>query len=331
VKLLVCLVLAAGSAHADDFVCPAVTAKPAQADAAWPLLAKIAPTDSWPCLDGTVVGVMLDSSGLTAALSWGNGVHPFKSDPGGRFLFITGDRQPSLPYFVPAPGDKNVATFGTALGDGSNVSYLGGIVGLPSGKRLGLERDAQLVRIRVNKGKGNAAGPWMSFLADDIQVLDRRTAYPIDVSKAVRTVLGPLESPTAASGKRWRDKLGALVDAQARKAKLPAAAKRNPDVVEGGYRATWVNDTLRVVFYGHLQREYVETVRNADPHAGQPWCEAPSGADCAPQTMPRHTARTFSFRAEFSFEATFDKTGKQLASNEHSADAPPLTSQRFAE
>jgi hypothetical protein len=328
-RALVLLIAAAVPAYAGPFTCPQPVTQPPRQKMVqpWPLLEQVAPMTSWSCLDGVTVGVLHDVSGSTGPIGWNNDVYEIRHQSTGRYLFTSANNTPMLPYFRAPATAKDKNSFSTTDGTSQSLSY-DHVWNLAPGKDKGLTREAHLVRVRVNEGKGYG-GSSLHFFGDQIRVLDGTKAYPLHVAEVMRGMLAPLETD-----KVWRKKLSAMLDAQVKADKeVKALAKRGNDLIQGGYRVTWMADTetLRVTFYGRAVRAYSGTTKNPDPQAGMSTCNAPPGADCAPRKIPETLTHDRSFGAEFAVEAVFDKTGKQSSRDERYADAPPRDERGFGD
>ncbi len=314
------VVTLASAAVADTFKCPRPVKQPARQAMvqSWPLLEKVAPMTSWSCLDGVTIGILHDASGSLAPIGWNNDVYPIKKMGTGRYLFTSNNNTPILPYFRAPASVKDTNGFTTPDGTNKWLNY-DRVWNLGPGKQKGVTREAHLVRLSVNEGKGYGGGS-LHFLGDQIQVLDGTKAYPLRVADVMRKALAPLETDKA-----WRTKLRTMIEAQLKADTTMKGMKQvGSDAVLGGYRVTWMSDTdtLRVTFYGRTVRTYSQTTKSTDPRAGMVTCDAPPGADCAPQRIPTSFTRTRTFGAEFAVEMTFDKKGKQLTRDEHYGDAP---------
>jgi hypothetical protein len=328
-RALALLIAAAAPAYADSFTCPQPVKQPPRQALVqpWPLLEQIAPPGSWTCLDGVTVGILHDVSGSTAPIDWNDGVGEIQHQHTGRYLFTSGKNTPMLPYFRAPANTKDTNGFSTTGGGNQALSY-DHVWNLAPGKTKDLTREAHLVRVRVNEGKGYGGGS-LHFLGDQIEVLDGTKAFPLHVADLMRHVLEPLETDKA-----WRTKLSAMLDAQVKADKqLKGLTRSGKDAINGAYRVTWMADTetLHVTFYGRALREYTGTTKNPDPQAGMDTCNAPPGADCAPRRIPTMLTHARSFGAEFAVETVFDKTGKQLSRDEHFGDTTPRDERGFGD
>ena len=324
------LIAVATPVSAAPFTCPQPIKQPARQGLLqpWPLLEKIASVAWWTCLDGVTVGILHDASGSLVPIDWNDGVSEIRHQATGRYLFTSGNNTPMLPYFRAPAHAKDTNGFSTTGGADQPLSD-DHVWNLGPGKTKELTREAHLVRVRVNEGKGYGGGS-LHFFGDQIEVLDGTKAYPLHVADVMRHVLEPLETD-----KTWRTKLSAMLDAQVKADKQLAGLTRKPgkDFIQGGYRVTWMagSETLHVTFYGRALREYTGTTKNPDPQAGMVTCNAPPGADCAPRPIPKTFTHDRSFGAELAVETVFDKTGTQLSRDEHYGDAPPRDQRGFGE
>jgi hypothetical protein len=328
-RALALLIAVAAPAYADTFTCPQPVKQPPrqQMVQSWPLLEQVAPMTSWSCLDGVIVGVLHDASGSVGPISWNNDVYAIQHMGTGRYLFTTGNNTPMLPYFRAPATAKDPNSFTTTDGANKSLNY-DHVWNLAPGKAKNLTREAHLVRVRVNEGKGYGGGS-LHFFGDQVEVLDGTKAFPLHVADVMRGMLGPLETDKA-----WRAKLGAMMDAQVKRDQgLTGLEKTGADQIQAGYRVTWIADseTLHVTFYARMIRAYAGSTKNPSPEAGMVTCHAPPGADCAPMKVPTAFTHSRSLAAEYAVEAVFDKTGKQLSRDDHYGDAPPRDQRGFAD
>jgi hypothetical protein len=328
-RALALVIAVAAPASAGPFTCPQPVTQPPRQKLVQPspLLEQVAPMTSWTCLDGVTVGILHDNSGSLGPISWNDDVFDIQPQKTGRYLFTRNDNTPMLPYFRAPANVKETNGFGTNDGSGKSLNY-DHVWNKGPGHEKGLTREAYLVRVRVNDGKGYTPSS-LHFFGDQIEVLDGTKAYPLHVADVMRHMLGPLESDKA-----WRAKLGTMLDAQVKADKnMTGLHKTGTDAVQGGYRITWMADTetLHITFYGRAMRGYAGTTKNPDPQAGMVTCNAPPGADCAPRKIPMTFTHGRTFVAEFAVEAAFDKTGKQLSRDERYGDAPVRDQRGFGD
>jgi len=299
----------AGVAHADAamFRCPQPAAEePATATAGavrWPLFAKVMPT--WRgCIDGEVIGVLVAYSGRVQGAIGADGVYELAKDKESEPMYQLGVgnnafRQAQLPS--PA-GEETIMLDG----NGQNVILRTGEVKLSQGKAHELVADAHLVKIRVNAGRGSAPKEF-GFHGDQLEVLDRTKAYPLDVSRLLHGTLERFASERR--GSAWRQEIRKATDKLMRgdRDRKRAEPGQRTEQLRGTYFVSWLPETktLRIVFYGRLVRELRK------PLPAQP------GAKKRPIAV-----RTYA--AEFAYETQYDASGKRVSETKHPISLLPV-------
>lgn len=307
-RTLLLVMALAGVARADDevFRCPAepeTTATPTADDARWPLFAKVMPT-SRGCIDGEVIGVLVAYSGRVQSALGADGIYELVMDRATEPVYKlgVGNNRLRQAQFPSPTGEDTIMLDGA----GQNVIMKTSEVPLSRGKAYKLVADAHLVKLRVNGGRGSGAKEF-GFHADNLEVLDRTKAYPLDVSRLLHATLERFASERR--GSEWREQIRKATAAAVRTdlgAKI-ADYKSRTEHLGGTYFTTWQPEskTLRIVFYGRFTRE----LRKPLP--------AQSGS------KKRHTElRTYA--AELAYEVDFDVTGKRVAENRHPISVLPV-------
>jgi post-segregation antitoxin (ccd killing protein) len=297
-----------GAAHAEDaiFRCPPTEAPaaPSADDARWPLFAKVMPT-ARGCIDGEVIGVLVAYSGRVQSAIGSDGVYELAKDKAGEPVYKLGVghnrlRQAQLP--APPGVDETIMLDG----NGQNVISRSGEVKLSQGKAHKLVADAHLVKIRVNGGRGSAPKEF-GFHGDQLEILDRTKAYPLDVSRLLHATLERFASERR--GPEWREQIKKAT-AKAVRTDLGAKVaefKQRSESLGGTYFTSWLPDTkrLRIVFYGRFVRELRK------PLPAQPGAK-------------KRQVELRTYAAELAYEVEFDATGKRVAEIKHPVSVNPV-------
>lgn len=305
-RTLLLLGALAGVAHADDepFRCPAEPEAPPTADEAkWPLFAKVMPRANG-CIDGEVIGVLVAYSGRVQSPVGNDGVYELAKDSASQPLFRLGVGRNKLRQVLLPTNDGTESI--TLDGNGQNVICRSTEVPLSKGKSYKLTADAQLVKMRVNQGRGSAAKEF-GFHGDNVEVLDRTKAYPLDVSRLLHGTLERFASDSR--GTEWREQVKKATAAAVR-ADLGAKVsdyKQRTEHLAGTYSTTWLPEskTLHIVFYGRFTRELRKPLPS-EPGAKKKQLEL----------------RTYA--AEFAYEVDFDATGKRVTETKHPVSVIPV-------
>ncbi len=321
-------------ADAPIFKCPAQPPPKPQTEVwKWPLLSDVSPFQRWSCLDGEVVGVLVAYDGGLRNVLWGHTLTKIgeRGSGGGSYVFTTGDDSPRALYFAPPAPKQSALKLGVSDGSGKPYVELSSMLTPAAGRDRKLGKDAHLVRLQVNGGRGSSGG--VHFIATRVEVLDGTRPFPLDVSRALHDTLEPLESTTSPQGKRWRGLLrAAIADAAKQDPGFGALAAVKPvEVVRAGFRVTWLADrrVLRIVFYSRMAHVLRRETRNPHPRAGTAWCDAPPGADCAPRMIPTQILTGRVYAAEYARVVEISHDGKRLSDKEHPVRVKPATGLRW--
>jgi post-segregation antitoxin (ccd killing protein) len=308
VRMVVLVLALAGVASAVDqvFHCPPATeaAPPATADdARWPLFAKVFPR-AHACIDGEVIGVLVAYSGRVQAAIGSEGIYELAKDKDSEpvYRLATGwnrFRQAQLP----APSGAETIMLD---GNGQNVILRTAEVKLSQGKAFKLAADAHLVKIRVNAGRGSAPKEF-GFHGDNLEILDRTKAYPLDVSRLLHSNLERFASDSR--GTAWREQIKKATASAVRHdlgAKI-ADYKQRSEHLAGTYFTTWLPEskTVRIVFYGRFTRELRK------PLPSEPGAK-------------RQQRELRSYAAEFAYVVDFDAAGKRVSETKHPIEVLPV-------
>jgi post-segregation antitoxin (ccd killing protein) len=308
VRTMVVVLAMLGVASADDqiFRCPPseAPAQPTADDARWPLFTKVIPRTRG-CLDGEVIGVIVAYSGRVQAAIGADGVYDLRKDKQAEPVYQLGVgwnafRQAQLP--APPGTDETIMIDGNK----QNVIRRTDEVRLSQGRAHKLVADAHLVKIRVNAGRGSGPKEF-GFHGDNIEVLDRTKAYPLDVSRLLHATLERFASERR--GTEWREQLAfATANAvRADKGLELAAYKQRSDRFAGTYYTTWMPETktLRITFYGRHTRELRKPL--------------PATAASKKKQIELRT-----YAAELAYEVDHDATGKRVAAKLHPLSVIPV-------
>src|SRR5688500_882058 len=190
-----------GSAHADQYRCkPQTSAQQAtkQQD--------VVPIDT-ACVDGEVIAVIAAYTGKVAALESSYAEPLGRNDDAIYHVMLPGSYA-QLVYFPVTGGDKK----DVKDGDGKPYETEVEIIEARKKKTVGLKRDAHLVRMEINGGRGAGAGE-ERIVGKVIEILDDTKAYPLNISKLLHSTLAELEKPTTKRGARWRKQARKVADA----------------------------------------------------------------------------------------------------------------------
>lgn len=296
----------AGVAYADGepFRCPAEPDAPPTADEAkWPLFAKVMPRANG-CIDGEVIGVLVAYSGRVQTAIGNDGVYALAKDSAAQPMYrLAVGRNKLRQALLPSSAGAESITLD---GNGQNVICQSSEVPLSKGKDYKLSSDAQLVKITVNRGRGSAAKEF-GFHGDNVEVLDRTKAYPLDVSRLLHGTLERFASDSR--GTEWREQVRKAT-ASAVRADLAAKVadyKQRDEHLAGTYSTTWMPETktLHIVFYGRFTRELRKPLPS-EPGAKKKQIEL----------------RTYA--AEFAYEVDFDAKGKRVSETKHPVSVLPV-------
>ncbi len=295
-----------GVAHAEGepFRCPAEAEAPPTADEAkWPLFAKVMPRANG-CIDGEVIGVLVAYSGRVQSPVGNDGVYELAKDSASQPMYRLAVgrnklRQALLPN---TDGTESI----TLDGNGQNVICKSSEVPLSKGRSFKLTADAQLVKITVNQGRGSAAKEF-GFHGENVEVLDRTKAYPLDVSRLLHGTLERFASDSR--GTEWREQ---VKKATANAVRTDLAAKiadykQRDEKLSGTYSTTWMPDskTLHIVFYGRFTRELRKPL--------------PSEAGAKKKQVELRT-----YAAEFAYEVDYNAAGKRVSETKHPVSVLPV-------
>ena len=298
-----------GVAHADDapFRCPAVSeAEPAPTaeDVRWPLFAKVMPRSNG-CIDGDVIGVLVAYSGRVQSAIGDDGVYELAKDSAAEPVYRLAVGANRLRQ-AQLPASDGVTETIMIDGNGQNVIRRTSEVPLSRGKAYKLTADAHLVKIRVNGGLGSGAKEF-GFHGDNVEVLDRTKAYPLDVSRLLHGTLERFASDSR--GTAWREQVKKATADAVRADLGPKIAdyKQRDEHLAGTYSTTWMPEskTLRIVFYGRFTREIRKPL--------------PALAGSKKKQLELRT-----YAAEFAYEVEFDASGKRVSETKHPVSVLPV-------
>ncbi len=272
----IAVVAAIGNAHASP--CPSKRAAAQATDT---------PTETG-CIDGDVIAVVAAYTGKLSPLEL-SGADQLEPKPDAIYSLMMPDSYARVVY-LPVAGEPE-------------------IVEARQKKTAGLLRDAHLVRMEINAGKGASAGD-KQLNGKVIEILDDTKAYPLNVSKLLHSTLAEFESAKSKRGARWRKEARKVADAaiKADTEKSYRGFKRD-ETLYAGYLARWSTETntLHITFYGRLAKVFSRRYKTGPR---QPGHRGPH---------PPVVFVQVEYRTEYAVDIEFDINGKLVGESESPA------------
>ncbi len=273
------------------------------------LLETLAPYRERPPSSPRMQGLLLPSRsrwGLQAA--WARVTTPLiLSASHDVYVFTTADAAPWALYFESTgEGTNFLRGWNVPLADGTRGTYDAAMFRPSTPNRHGLSREAHIVDVAVNGGRG--AGPGIHFVATEVRVLDRTAALPLDPVAALDDARACFDAFRAST-------TGELAEALARAGDAHASGPSLGPESEHAYEAFTptfdpVRRVLRVTFVERVVRQSVRTEVRRIVH------DCPPGAPCMP---PRD--QTFStihgYGVDRALLLELDARGVRLRSEAH--------------
>jgi hypothetical protein len=305
----VALVASIGSAHADPYRCK-------QASSAQQAIKQqqVVPAET-ACVDGEVIAVIAAYTGKVAALESSYAEVLERQDDAIYFVMMPGSYA-QLVYVPVAGGDKK----DVKDGDGKPYETEVEIIEARKKKTVGLLRDAHLVRMEINGGRGAQAGE-QRVVGKVIEILDDTKAYPLNISKLLHSTLAEFEKATSKRGARWRKEARKVVDAAVKADAKNLRGWKRGETLHAAYLARWSTDTntLHITFYGRLSKDFW---RRFKMPPRQPHHMGPS---------PPYVQAQLEYGSEYTVDLEFDINGKLIGEQEIPAVATDSDFQEFPE
>jgi hypothetical protein len=202
----------------------------------------------------------------------------------------------------------------------------GALFGVADAKHLGIDGVAAIVEVELDaRSTGCAAHTPHIVCARTLRRLDAGATFAIDAGKALAELIATY-GPAAPDGRdlaeRARHGLASYPDPAGSQ---PGGGPGRRPLGPTGFAAAWspARKELDVLVVARAQRVTVRRVVSTQPGAGSFGCDAPYGADCAPQCRPPAFEVTSAHVVEAGVRAVFDHTGARTRLDDAGVGAHP--------